>query len=389
VASRSAWISGPLCQVSEHALGPGEAADQEQRPPGAEFPGDISRLIVAASADGIVAVDENGVIRLCNRAAEQLFARPAKELIGTPFGFPLVAGRATEVSLMLPGGGERVVEMRATTMTLEGELFHVAALRDVTRRRQAERELEAALERQNIVVAVAAHELHNPLAAISMLTHVLQDEQAALTATQRRDIIERIAERTARLQLLVRKLLTASRIDAVGVQAASERVPVLEIIVEQLADADERSAEVSVSCTPGLESVVDRAELSTILANCLENAFAYARPPIEVRAAERNGWVEIRVIDQGPGVPESFVPHLFDRFTREPGAEQKAEGTGLGLWIVRNFAQANGGDAWYEPGKHGGSCFCVRLPLPERGSHRPARGLAMPIARSRCGYTPT
>lgn len=76
---------------------------------------------------------------------------------------------------MLPGGGEREVEMRApTTTTPEGQRLHIAALRDVTHRKQAERELQAALQHQ-IIVAIAAHELHNPLAAISVLAHVMQD----------------------------------------------------------------------------------------------------------------------------------------------------------------------------------------------------------------------
>ncbi|HEY7431949.1 MAG TPA: histidine kinase dimerization/phospho-acceptor domain-containing protein, partial [Streptosporangiaceae bacterium] len=94
-----------------------------------------------------------------------------------------------------PGtGGERVVEMRATT-TLEGRRLHIAALRDVTQRKQAERDLQAALERQNVVVAVAAHELHNPLAAISVLAHVLQDQHDRITSAQRARIIDQIAER--------------------------------------------------------------------------------------------------------------------------------------------------------------------------------------------------
>jgi signal transduction histidine kinase len=310
-----------------------------------------------------VAVDDQGIILVCNQAAEELLARPAAELIGAPFGFPVVAGRAAEVELMLPGDGERVVEMRATTTTLEGQRLHIAALRDVTHRKQAERELQAALEHQNVVAAIAAHELHNPLAAISVLAHVLQDQHDTVTPAQRARIIDQIAERTARLQLLVRKLLTASSIDTAGVRPVPGRVPVLEIIVEQLADINAKPGEIQVSCTPGLTVIADRAEFSMMLANYLDNALAYAGPPVEIQAAERENCAEIRVTDHGPGVPASFVPHLFERFTRAPETEHKAEGTGLGLWIVRAFAHANGGDAWYEPSGTRGSCFCLRLPL--------------------------
>ena len=344
---------------------PGEDERDSGQPGSAEasIERDISRLIVAVSADGIVAVDDEGIIRVCNQAAEELLARPAAELIGTQFGFPVVAGRAAEVELMLPGGGERVVEMRATATTLEGQRLHIAALRDVTHRKKAELALQAALEHQNVIVAIAAHELHNPLAAISVLVHVLRDQHDTMTPAQRARIIDQIAERTTRLQLLVRRLLTASSIDAAGARPLPGRVPVLEIIVEQLADIETKPGEIQVSCSPGLTVIADRAEFSMMLANYLDNAQAYGVPPIEIQAAEREGYAEIRVADHGPGVPAPFVSHLFERFTRAPETEQKSEGTGLGLWIVRTFAHANGGDAWYEPSGTGGSCFCLRLPL--------------------------
>jgi signal transduction histidine kinase len=340
---------------------------------GTRIAGDISQLIVAASADGIVAVDDQGIIRVCNQAAQELLARTAAELVGAPFGFPVVAGRAAEVELMLPGGGERVVEMRATTTTLEGQRLHIAALRDVTHRKQAERDLQAALEHQNVVVAIAAHELHNPLAAISVLAHVLQDQHDTMTPARRARIIDQIAERTVRLQLLVRKLLTASSIDAVGPRPVPGPVPVLEVIVEQLADINAKPGEIRVSCTPGLTVIADRAEFSMMLANYLDNALTYAGPPVEIQAAEREGCAEIRLTDHGPGVPFSFIPHLFERFTRAPETEHKADGTGLGLWIVRAFAHANGGDAWYEPGRAGGSSFCLRLPLAQAPRDASAR----------------
>ena len=323
---------------------------------------DISELIVAASADGIVAVDDQGIIRLCNAAAQELLARPAQDLIGTTFGFPMVGDRAAEVDLMLPDGVERVVEMRAATTTLEGERLHIAALRDVTSRRQAERDLETALERQGVLLSVAAHELHSPLAAISVLAHVLRDRGGMMNAEERTQLVDRVIELTSRLQLLVRKLLAGASTEAAAGRSVSEPVQVLEVIVEQLIGIERRSENVRVSCSPELTAAADRAELSIMLGNYLDNAMAYASPPIEIRAAARDGWTEIRVTDHGPGVPSSFVPHLFEHFTRAPETEHAAEGTGLGLWIVRTFAQANGGDAWYEPAEGGGSSFCLRLP---------------------------
>jgi signal transduction histidine kinase len=330
------------------------------------LPDDLSSLIVAASADGIVAVDEQGTIRACNRAAQRLLARPARDLIGSQFGFPVVAGRSAEVELRLPGGGECVVEMRTTGTKLDGEHLQIVALRDVTLRKQTERDLRTALDQRDAVLAVAAHELHSPLAAIGVLAHVLADQQASRATMPPADvaqIIDRIIGLTGRLQLLVDRLLTAARIDAVGVRPVPEPVPVLEVIMEQLAHIEPKPEDVHVSCAPGLTALADRAELSIMLANYLDNALAHASPPIEVRGAERHGRAEIRVTDHGPGVPPSFAPELFERFTRAPATGQKAEGTGLGLWIVRTFAHANDGAAWYEPGDGQGSAFCLDLPL--------------------------
>jgi len=353
--------------MADRAAGQGGGRQGATGRPSSALPDDLSRLIVAASADGIVVVDDHGTIRLCNRAAQRLLARPAKDLIGSQFGFPVVAGRSAEVELRLPGGGERVVEMRTTSTKLDGEHLQIVALRDVTLRKQAEHDLETALEQRNAVLAVAAHELHSPLAAIGVLAHVLADQQASqatMHPAQVAQIIDRIIGLTSRLQLLVDRLLTAARIDAAGgIRPAPERVPVLEVIMEQLAHIEPKPEDVHVSCKPGLIALADRSELSIMLANYLDNALAYASPPIEVRAAARHGRAEIRVTDHGPGVPPSFAPDLFERFTRAPATGQRAEGTGLGLWIVRTFAHANGGAAWYEPGDGEGSAFCLDLPL--------------------------
>lgn len=324
---------------------------------------DLSHIIVSAAADGIVAVDDHGFVLVCNPAAERLLGRPAAELVGSHFGYPIAEG-VTEIDLVLPGGRSRVVEMRVTSATWEDSHLHVASLRDVTQRRQLEQDLGAALEHQNIVVAVAAHELRNPLAAIAVLAEVLRDRRAVLTDRQRAAAADRIAERTHYLRALIAKLLSASRIDAKGPPPPPEPVALFEFLLERLAEMALGEFDVRLSCDPELEALVNRGELAEMVTNYLENALAYGRPPIEIRASLRDSHVEVRVCDSGPGVPATFVPHLFDRFTRAPAARRDKDGTGLGLWIVRTLAEANGGEAWYEPGGKGGACFCLRLSAP-------------------------
>ncbi|TDD36463.1 PAS domain-containing sensor histidine kinase [Saccharopolyspora elongata] len=344
------------------------AGTESGRATGSRFRDGANQAMVEASADGIVAVDERGIIRLANPAAEALFSRPTGDLVGSAFGAPTVIHQTSEIDLIRPDGSARVVEMRVTGTTLQGEYIYVAALRDVTRRKQAEQDLEVALEHQTTVVAVAAHELRTPVAAIKLLVHQLRDRRAALSEEQATEIIDQIAARVDLLQALMQKLLAASRIDAEDTRVPSEPVRVLEALLEQLAEFDEKAQEVSLSCAPELVVVVDRQDLSEMLTNYLENAFTHGRPPVEVRVTERAGWVEVRVCDRGPGVPSTFVPRLFERFSREARARREVEGTGLGLWIVRELTRAIGGDAWYEPNDAGGACFCLRLPGGTRAS---------------------
>jgi signal transduction histidine kinase/ActR/RegA family two-component response regulator len=106
----------------------------EPRPTTDLFPEDLLRRILDRLADAVVVVDSEGVVKLANPAAEELFARPAQELVGDCFGLPLVAGETTEVDLK---GGQNA-EMRVVELPWEGQPAWLASLRDVTMRRRAE-----------------------------------------------------------------------------------------------------------------------------------------------------------------------------------------------------------------------------------------------------------
>jgi signal transduction histidine kinase len=337
-------------------------------PPGDNGPRDfdsrlgaqVSQAIVAGSADGILAVDEDGVIQFCNPAAQELLARTDEQLIGSPFGHPLVAGEAIDIDVRLPDGRTRVVELRTATTTWEGRPLTIAALRDVTGYRDIERALEESLRHHTSVAGITAHEFRNPLVAITMCANMLRNP--AITPTKRTETINTILEHTKHLQNVVHQFLTASRVDALATRTNPESVRVLDVLLERLAEFKERSRASEIVCPPALRVYADRTDFSEMIANYLANALAYGRPPITIDVSQQGDNVDICVRDRGRGVPKQFIPHLFERFSREPVTQRTTEGTGLGLWIVRNLARANKGDAWYEPDPRAGARFYLRLP---------------------------
>jgi signal transduction histidine kinase len=114
--------------------------------------------------------------------------------------------------------------------------------------------------------------------------------------------------------------------------------------------------------------LADPTHLELILANLLGNAPKYGAPPVTVTVDDDREHVHIRVSDQGEGVPASFVPHLFDRFTRaETGVATTKTGTGLGLYLVRQLADASGIQIGYQPNKPRGSTFTLTLDRPDPG----------------------
>jgi signal transduction histidine kinase len=100
-----------------------------------------------------------------------------------------------------------------------------------------------------------------------------------------------------------------------------------------------------------------------MIANLVSNALRYGDPPVVVTLREQGGSVSIEVRDNGSGVPEEFVPQLFERFTRPTdSAPARRPGSGFGLYIVRRLAEANGCRISYEGGVPNGSVFTLVLP---------------------------
>jgi signal transduction histidine kinase len=224
-------------------------------------------------------------------------------------------------------------------------------------------ELQAVNQAMRDFVAVASHDLRSPLTSILGYTSMLRQRWDDLPASQRGEYFEVIEQRSQHLARMVDDLLTVSKIEAGHLDVHRDVVRLRDAFEIATRDFAEASNVIRIEPDDDVRVSADPDHLQRILVNFIGNAFKYGTPPVELCASDAGEWVEIRIRDNGDGVPEDFVPRLFGKFARAEATSAKP-GTGLGLSIVRGLAQANGGDTWYEPNRPHGSCFGVRLPKP-------------------------
>ena len=145
-----------------------------------------------------------------------------------------------------------------------------------------------------------------------------------------------------RLQAIVSDLLMLARLDS-GVTAARERIDLGELVGEEL-DRRKRCVEVTRKLEPGVVVIGDRLRLARLLTNLADNAERHAASRITVSVTEQNDMAVLEVVDDGAGIALEQREVVFRRFTRLDAARNKdAGGTGLGLPIAREIAEAHGG----------------------------------------------
>ena len=274
-----------------------------------------------------------------------------------------------------------------------GPLRVVALNMDITERKRAEEALLDADRRKDVFLAMLAHELRNPLAAISGATQVFGG-----TTVEPGDLAwgRGVLERQVRqLSRLIDDLLDVSRINSGKIRLRRESFdaePVLRSAVEVVRPllADRKHA-LSVAVAPGpLRLHADPARVEQILVNLLTNAAKYTESGgrVTVSAAREGGEVTFRVGDNGVGIAADQLPRMFDLFAQGDRSLDRSEGgLGIGLTLVRALAELHGGSVTAtSQGAGRGSEFVVRLPAagpaePDPAPEAPARDRAVDGSR--------
>ncbi|HEY6907952.1 MAG TPA: ATP-binding protein [Myxococcales bacterium] len=289
----------------------------------------------------------------------------------SPFAaLPLLLGR-TDVSGVLYVRGARGLR-EADLAFLSAAADHLSLARD--RRFAWEREVqlreraEALDRKQKDLVAVVSHDLRNPLGAVLIGVSTLRKwpQLDAQRVRENLDSIHRAAERASRL---VHDLLDVARIDAGHLQLelapldlgalAKEAAELMKPLLAQAQLTCE--AEVAEGMSPVL---ADRERILQVLSNLIGNARKFGRPGSVVSIAvwEEHGEARCCVSDEGPGISEEDLPHIFDRYFQGPHGPT-AHGVGLGLSIARGIVEAHGGRIWADSAPGKGSRFFFSVPL--------------------------
>lgn len=248
---------------------------------------------------------------------------------------------------------EEMRELARQRDRMEAEAIEAEALRRSD-------ELKTALLRS------VSHDLRTPLT--SMIATGAALGSPSVTPTERHELSGAVVEQGRRLSRLIENLLDVSRLEAGKAEPHREPVQLEDLLEgarEALTTGRERVRIAIDSELPPLNA--DRPQLERAFANLLENAVRYGDgQPVLVRSRVVGPRLVVRVVDQGPGIPENERRRLFEPFYRGGGAET-GDGSGLGLAIAKGFIEANGGEIAVESMPGQGSTFVVAFSLDGEG----------------------
>ena len=267
----------------------------------------------------------------------------------------------------------RAADVARTAVVLE-EQHLVKQLQ--MRTTEAERLTELARLRQQTVDLIV-HDLRSPLSVIRGCLDLFDESMSEASRRASEEVLGIARRSTDRLLSLVEALLDAARREGLGVRIDQEPLDLSDMlgaVVDGMrAVARSSGVELVLNVSPDLpQPPGDRSQLERVLGNLVDNAISYtpAEGVVVVAAAARDTGAEVSVTDTGSGIPLEYREHIFDRFSRVPGAQGRRRGFGLGLYFCRQVVQAHGGLIWMESGPQDvGSRFVFTL--PQNGTPHP------------------
>lgn len=360
-----------------------------------------SSIVLNAIEDGVVLIDSQGVIRVCNPGATTITGWTAEEAEGLDWRLVFkfvdakgqtVADNDTIIAKALVAG-QPVRDNIANLLSKNGKTvalsFSAAPLVDSTKQltgvvgifRDVSTERKEESQRADFI-STASHEMRTPVAAIEGYLSLALNEKVANIDVKARDYLEKAHASTQHLGQLFQDLLTSAKAED-GRLTSHPQVVEIGAFAEQIVGDLKFSAEkkglflesnLSSVASGGAEPVkvvrplyyalIDPDRMREVITNLFDNAVKYTDTgKITISLAGNDQVVQFSVKDTGNGIPTEDIPHLFQKFYRVDNSNTRTVGgTGLGLFICRKIVELYQGRIWVESELNKGSTFFINLP---------------------------
>ncbi len=356
-----------------------------------------TEIIVSNLINGVIQYDANFKILLINPMAEEILGVKKDDILRKKITsdtlkedpkyeslvkvlYPALAEDSNKI--LTKGNKQKILEMKIskpretdiqiTTIPLSNESGdaggYLKIIRDVSREK-------AISKTKSEFISIAAHQLRTPLSAIKWIFKMLIDGDVGELSKDQKDFLQKGYDSNERIIQLVSDMLNVARIEEGRFGYEFYFVDMEGLIRKSIAGfelkAEEKKIEVTfIDLKEKINPIkIDPAKIELVLQNLIDNALKYTPNggKIFIKLEKINDdFIEVSVRDTGVGVPEDQKNRLFSKFFRGSNViKMETEGTGLGLFIVRNIIQRHGGKIWVETKDEEGTTFLFTLPIKE------------------------
>jgi signal transduction histidine kinase len=355
----------------------------------------LNDRIIGVAADGIVAVDIEDRVVLCNRAAREILAVPAgaktperlHDLFhpdpSCPGDCPTLdalhqSDRSMHELTLDINAEERVIEL--AVRALDGpEAGFVLVFHDVTDRARLAR-------MKDRIVSVVSHEIRTPLTSIRGSLGLIDGGLMGQVSPEAKRMISIAVESSERLMRLINDLLDVERIESgrrtLNLSSTPMNALLADAVTVMQPIADVRSVEIEFDAPP--ETVlVDRDRILQVLTNLIQNAIKFSDPgsAIHLLGEKDSSHMTVTIRDEGHGIPASHIDAIFEPFHQVDISDSgPSSGSGLGLAICKEIVEAHGGTIWAERGIEQGAVFRFRIPIRDPHPFNAAATITSPNA---------